>query len=945
MSNKHGISASRQVSAWNKTLKVNFKDFFTSLTKAATQGVAGSFAGASKDAIDAISAISLGKEHSSVAWLLIYRSLIQAVYTLVEENEALIMQDSQNPRVIREKLGVPVDDPDALVNQLDLTLETRELIIDENFFDRPRDFPVLEDIKTPFSQWLKGFGLSDAQASAITDHLPSYFVFALNDQWRNRPEDYVVLKEAFDTPFTRASEREQAWTQYSAWLKKQIDEPMFDEAFSLSQVYVPLRAYYERKVEEKKERPTTVEDKRPEKVVVELEETLSAWLDKNDSGDALRVISGGPGSGKSSFTKMFAAHLTEKNERRVLFVPLHLFEPSEDLVEAIGNFVRLGRLLPHNPLDPEVGDSQLFIIFDGLDELTMQGKLAAETAQQFVTEVQRKTELLNSKNHPRLKVLISGRDLAVQSNANLLRKPQQILYVLPYLVDNDQSRRVASGSTLSPTYVDQKKLLDEDQRQKWWELYGKARGKNYSGMPEELAREDFVEITSQPLLNYLVALSFDRNVLNLAEESNLNRIYEDLLKAVYERKWAKNPHPATVNVEEDDFIRVLEEVAIAAWHGDGRKTTVREIEAHCEASGLKDLLDALQEGASKGVTRLLMAFYFRQAGSRTSGDRTFEFTHKSFGEYLTARRIVDVVRQLHSELQRRPKLGGGSFNEQLALEHWIRLCGQVALDEYVFNFIKNEMILQDAELVAGWQETLIRLINYMLLNGMPMERMNPRPSYQEEARQARNAEETLLAALNACAKLTGKISKITWPSYTAFGEWISRLQPQRSGGRNVLAMSCLSYLDLQESVLHMQDFYSADLSYSNLCRASLGYAIFQDATLIGTNFSEADIHETDFRDVNAREANFESSMLFYVTLQNANLPMANFADIIDRGSNFESANLGGANFEKAHLDESSFKKANLEGANFADANLTGANFEKAHLKGAILNPKPAKEGK
>ena len=49
------------------------------------------------------------------------------------------------------------------------------------------------------------------------------------------------------------------------------------------------------------------EDKQYERFVVDLESELSAWLNKADNNDAIRVVSGGPGSGKSSFAKIFAA--------------------------------------------------------------------------------------------------------------------------------------------------------------------------------------------------------------------------------------------------------------------------------------------------------------------------------------------------------------------------------------------------------------------------------------------------------------------------------------------------------------------------------------------------------------------------------------------------------------------------------------------------------------
>ncbi|HYY96714.1 MAG TPA: hypothetical protein VE713_19575 [Pyrinomonadaceae bacterium] len=54
------------------------------------------------------------------------------------------------------------------------------------------------------------FGLNEAEATSIVNRMPSYFVHALNEQWRTRTEDYKRLKEAFNTPFTNASASDQA---------------------------------------------------------------------------------------------------------------------------------------------------------------------------------------------------------------------------------------------------------------------------------------------------------------------------------------------------------------------------------------------------------------------------------------------------------------------------------------------------------------------------------------------------------------------------------------------------------------------------------------------------------------------------------------------------------------------------------------------------------------
>jgi hypothetical protein len=122
--------------------------------------------------------------------------------------------------------------------------------------------------------------LSEADAQATSDRLPIYFAVALHQEWGSDAKNYAVLKERLDTPFTKSNERVQAWLRYATWLQKQVEEPMFLEAFSLKRVYVPLRAYYNRKVEGQKaeELESALAGSRQfERVVVDLEKELETW--------------------------------------------------------------------------------------------------------------------------------------------------------------------------------------------------------------------------------------------------------------------------------------------------------------------------------------------------------------------------------------------------------------------------------------------------------------------------------------------------------------------------------------------------------------------------------------------------------------------------------------------------------------------------------------------
>ena len=906
-SNQHGLNVTKPVSLLNRSIKFSFKEFFKSMTKAVVKGATANYTQALGDVVDALASVSLVQDCGEVAWLLIQRSLLQAVHDLLKENEALIYRYADNPMVILTMRGLPSDDPDAVTARLDLSLEEGEITIDEKFFRNPRTLHVLEQFKTPFRQWLELFGLNGAEAESIANRLPSYFVHALNEQWRERPEEYRCLKEAFDTPFTQAGAAEQAWQSYATLLQKQVDEPMFVEAFSLRQVYVPLRAYYFEKTAADKETrldPRAAETTNVKRIVVDLERELDSWFANNDASDAVRVISGGPGSGKSSFTKMLSAKLAKWKRRRVLFVPLHLLELSDDLEEAVRKFIRYVDRDLTNPLDPEENTESSLIIFDGLDELAMQGKIAAELAQQFVREVLRKTDQLNIRGS-RLKVLISGRELAIQSNAYDFKRPKQVLHVLPYFV-SEVSRK---------EYYDALNLLEQDQRQQWWANYGRVSGNKYEGLPEELGRDELSEITSQPLLNYLVALSFTRGEVDLATESNLNLIYRDLLKAVYERGWAGGRNLTLQGVSEEKFVRWLEEIAVAAWHGDGRTTTLEEIKSHTESGGAANLLNLFEEGADKGLTRLLMAFYFRRAGVRESGEKTFEFTHKSFGEYLTAKRIVRLLRDMHEELERHREDMDKGWDERAALVRWIKLCGQSPLDHYIFKFMENKVRAAGVSDATDWQETLCRLIGFELQQGLPMEQVGLQ-TYKEQTRQARNAEESLIAALSACARVSKKLSTIKWPTEASFAELLSRLQGQPVT-HDVFIFQHLNYLDLTGCALIAKDLSTAYFYKANLSLADLSFCLL-------------------------RETSFEGANLRNAYLSNLNIVSANLGNADLRGAKLNGARLGGADLGRADLSGADLSGADLShidyayGAKFVGAEVRDATFDNDEQKQNIL---------
>lgn len=898
MNQTEGIKITKPKSIWVKPVKIKlqlFKNLFN-LFKDILQG---DVLKIPADILDTFSGLELKTDIGERGWLLVSRALTQAMMELVEEN--------QNGIDVKKVV------PDSLDAHLNEILENEQHFLGFDFFEKPRNLGLLATIQPVYCEFLINVGFAPAMAGNICNRLPGYFVLALMDEWRKKADYYQPLQGSIKTPFDRAGQEEKEWLHYLAWLKKQPDEPVFDETFGLRQVYIPLRGYYKEKIVSKDRDETkgfkdSADSEKYKRIAVDLEEQLSVWVNAADKDDALRIIAGGPGYGKSSFLKIFAAKLAEANTR-VLFVPLHRFEIKDDLIEALKSFIRYNEYLNHDPL----GSERLVVIFDGLDELAMQGRVLADAANQFIREIKMKLGNLNSQK-TRLQVVISGRDIIIQANEAEFRKENQLLHILPYYIEEWECKQ----------YTAKKGFLEEDQRDAWWENYGKIKGKDYPGLPEELKNRDLDKLTAQPLLNYLVALSFERGKIQFSQHTNLNEIYEDLLEAVHDRSYDKSGvHQAVNRLEYNQFVRILEEIAVCAWQGDGRTTTTGEVERRCKDSGLDQILESFKEGAKAGIVSFMAAFYFRKAGQQVTGEETFEFTHKSFGEFLAGRRIVNKIRQIHKKRQDREKNFDEGWGDKECLTEWIKLFGPKELDWDLLKFIDNEMAAlgkKDKDEVKDLQATAIRLMNYMLKNGMPMETVHnaqgTRYPYFIENIQAINAEKALLILLSTIAHITGEISNIAWPSETSFGELISRLQGQRTGPENFI-FKFLNQLNLENAVLLLKDFLWAHFRKTNLSKASLNLANLWGADLRGADLNRAALRQAVLRDVNLRDANL-------------------------RGADLRGADLKGSDLRGASLSEANLMGADLSGADLSGADLRGANLRGADLRNAAVSKEQLK---
>ncbi|MCE2029004.1 pentapeptide repeat-containing protein [Sessilibacter corallicola] len=923
------ITGEKPVNALFRDLKISPKDSFKALGKALLSGVKQDYLGVAGNLMDALFGISFKGNTEHAAWLLVFRALVLSINNLSVE--------------YKDDFDKDIDDKqqDDFSKTLSDKLEKLKFYLPYNFFSNPEDLSLFNDLQPAFTNWLTNLGMSQDKANEFFRRLKSSFSFSLGRTWAANSKDYECIQTALSGPFAEAEALALGWMQYKGWLTAETQQSIFDEPITLEHIYVPLRAFYyldkpKSSIDEDENPQETT--KTPTAQVVDLESELTDWVKEFNRNNAIKVISGGPGSGKSSATKMFAVTVARSMpDIPVLFIQINKLKGYD--YNAVIDFTSKLNYFPRgfNPLDTRVSKGRLLLILDGLDELSRRGDTAAAAATAFVDDVINNVE--NANDHScRWQVLITGRDIAVQSTSRNFKRLAQTLYLLPFIVNKYHDK----FNDEKIQFEDPNNLLRVDQRDLWWSKYGTGIGQQYEGIPNNFKTDSLLEITREPLLNLLVALTYKPNDFNL-ENITINKIYDKLFHKVFERDWySEGTHHGARHLEEDQYRHVLEEIALVAWHsGDARTAKESQIEKRCKTEGITNYLKIYVESAKKDISQLLTAFYFSRSHENILGEDTFEFTHKTFGEYLIAKRLVRELKLLN-------KLKVDGKNEKELLKRWAEITGPVAIDIFILEFINGRFTQDSVEENKNLQDTISHLLSAASQHDLPME-LFENLSFKDMLKQSGNALKMLFVVHHACSLSTKTISSTNFREETNFIKQVINRKNDVTSERLILSSMAylslcnqdLSYQNLNNSNFQGADLDKANLQGANLYRANLEGANLEEADLQGAilyraNLEGANLEEANLKGVNLQGANLQGANLQGANLQGANLEKANLEGANLEGANLEKANLEGANLEEANLEKANLEKANLEGANLEEANLEKANLEKANLEKANL---------
>ena len=728
--------------------------------------------------------------------------------------------------------------------------------LDFRFLTRPTSQPVYQAIR---DKLIRHTELFQPGAAINTESLRYRFDRSFNravfELWSKKSETFQALRLALEAPGSEASAFDVQWASYRQRLIYEFESrPVFGQEssnISLAQLYVPLRAYWTDKSQEPLDAPETA----PVALAnfLQLDESLDSWAVAGTPDAPIRLIGGGPGSGKSTTMKAFARRLAEMAEVRPLYIPLQHISMDASLRDAVNDYFtgKSNSAFTSPPLAREAVEdgAPLILLFDGLDEIARPGEAANDIAREFIAKIgQLQAALAGAKP---IKILISGRMPSFQAAcrfASLSRT--SAVEVWGY------------GPWKNPAIGDEE-LVRKDQRPEWWEKYATATSQSLV-TPRALIDDRLADITSEPLLCYLLVLSgFAVDDWESAAE-NRNLIYKRLIDEVWQRGWGaqgnvNNRQGAGKHLSKPDFNKLMETIALAAWlGGDARVASEEGFRSAIRFMQSQEAWESFNNDGGDDVANLAMNFYLK---SKDESHRGFEFTHKSFGEYLAARAIISVAEDISSQIPR--------YTERV-LPEWIGATGGGRLTPEILEFIRDEIRLKqrDRDIAGDLLQKMEYLAKLAIDEGFPMHTVGL-TDWQKMSKHAVNSEVAVWAIMNACARAlnAGSHTSRHVDVGSSAGTKMLRSLVQRlvlSPHGNPTFGQCLAYVkaphsDLFGMNLSNFDFSGADLTGSNLNGTHLMNASLTDASIDGVmlqraNLDGASFHNAEFDRIDLTDA-------------------------------------------------------------------------------------------
>jgi uncharacterized protein YjbI with pentapeptide repeats len=480
--------------------------------------------------------------------------------------------------------------------------------------------------------------------------------------------------------------------------------------------------------------------------------------------------------------------------------------------------------------------------------------------------------------------------------------------------------------------------------------------------------EGVQELAREPLLLYLLAAMHRGKELQSgifhgksADQMKL-QIYEKTLKWALEKQRDEELNYALTGQTTNALIDILAEAGLCAFHAGVEQVPLSMLVSRLKKSKAADLL---QKNKLKNA---LATFYLQKVGSLnsevppTEWVGSVEFTHKSFGEFLCARKIAHSLIELSIPQTPQTDFDIGIYDllglrlltpevvgYLMAKLHEIDMTQRLSLFERlkIFYFCWQAGNFLDRAPTENLPQ--IRYLELKVLNvgtNLRATEVSSGLNVFLLLLQLRVQADSLVDGLtdefafNPCHLDRTNSDPTFFLRVINFADSV-RVGLFRSGVGQFMQLADVSQTNLSGANLSGANLSGANLSNTNLSRANLSGAIFNGANLSGANLNGANLSNTNLSRANLSGAIFNGANLSSTNLSEANLREANLSgtDLCKTklsGTDFIKADLSKTNLSGFDLSRATLEGANLEGANLREANLEGANLREANLEGGDL---------
>ncbi|MEO6085896.1 MAG: AAA family ATPase [Umezawaea sp.] len=316
------------------------------------------------------------------------------------------------------------------------------------------------------------------------------------------------------------------------------------------------------------------------------------------------LLLGHPGAGKSLLVKVLAARLPDEGYT-VVRVPLRSVEANGVITRQIQQALDLSthQRVRWPDLADQSTDTIRVVLLDGLDELLQATTHDRAGYLQEVAEFQRVEAVMGRP----VAVVVTSRTLVIDRVA------------------------VPEG-----TPVVKLEEFDEKQIRQWVAVWNGHNGP----MPAEFAL-NYPDLAGQPLLLLMLALYHADSPAPVEGKLSKAELYERLLDTYARREVTKKAgrvlHGREAESALEEQLRRLSTAALGMFNRGRQDITEADLGADLESLG---------EPADGD--RVLGEFFFVHAAEARVGSvrRCYEFLHATFGEYLVAARVMEVLRDV-----------------------------------------------------------------------------------------------------------------------------------------------------------------------------------------------------------------------------------------------------------------------------------------------------------